>query len=863
MFPNKDQKKKRKKTVAIRNHRNKMRRFSFLDRLTGDKNKNQQQSDFTKQMAAIRGGQEHSVECNETFTDDNIADICLAIQQSESVTALRIKNVSIEPSIEFIASLCSTTKRLTELRLSNAGINEHESNCLIAALLNNKSLRLLAVDHNNITSAEQWAQILKINRTLESLDLSHNHLCTAKGSDGAMTQLGEAIIGNTKLRDLNLCGNGFQESSVRKFLKLVRENGDDVGLRSMDLVNDPTLPQTARDEVASVMGRPWIGGANKISGLKKPREAQDATSPTTAAPPFNSNKELISSSQHQQQRHQDATMTTHEDGDEEEDEEDEISVSNLSMTHIDPNHTLDDQNSTSGINNSNNTNHNVNNNNNNNASASAAATAASLRAAKIQKLQQMRSRHAAEIQRKEQTEKELREDLAQLRSLVERLKQDVASAQREAASAAACASAVPTSTTSGPSSTNGISNSNGDQIIDQLQKQFEEKDKQSQKQIQKLTSLLDEMAKRHTAEMDEQDRKIAQQQKLADAKCEQLAAVVATLTAENEQGDVQISTIKKEMEQEQKRNQDVLLRLRQQNEEKEQQIAARCDRDREEYVTNASRLQSQFDAANRRAECVAEANEKLQREADEQLISMKNQLLAALASAASPIAGFFDDGAHDDDDDDHHHDEVAGGGEGEGDGDGNDQGDEARPHQQQRRRQHQRLRALPNQASARVTIDAIVQTDPLPTFSSAKLNASGSPSTGPPVPSMDISSVTRFKLPDNTMPRPSSDDSFIGDSDDDDDDDHERGKHGTNFMTGGTGASKQKYLPKSQWIPDDKVHECRACKSKFGVFMRKHHCRMCGHVFCDNCAPKNKFDKQRVCHLCASCQHSSLFVACQ
>ena len=147
-------------------------KFSFLDRFSNDKNKST--SEYEKTIAAIRNNEVDEVECNETFSDDNVAEICLAIQQSEHVTSFTIRNVSVEPCIEFLASLCSTTKRLQRLKLSNAGVNEHESNCLVAALLNNKSLKSLSLDNNNITNSEQWAQLLKINKVLESLDLSGN-----------------------------------------------------------------------------------------------------------------------------------------------------------------------------------------------------------------------------------------------------------------------------------------------------------------------------------------------------------------------------------------------------------------------------------------------------------------------------------------------------------------------------------------------------------------------------------------------------------------------------------------------------------------------------------------------------------------
>ena len=38
------------------------------------------------------------------------------------------------------------------------------------------------------------------------------------------------------------------------------------------------------------------------------------------------------------------------------------------------------------------------------------------------------------------------------------------------------------------------------------------------------------------------------------------------------------------------------------------------------------------------------------------------------------------------------------------------------------------------------------------------------------------------------------------------------------------------------WIPSKKITTCYECKEIFGWLNRKHHCRICGRVFCGNCA---------------------------
>ncbi|KAL2964248.1 hypothetical protein AAZX31_17G245700 [Glycine max] len=40
---------------------------------------------------------------------------------------------------------------------------------------------------------------------------------------------------------------------------------------------------------------------------------------------------------------------------------------------------------------------------------------------------------------------------------------------------------------------------------------------------------------------------------------------------------------------------------------------------------------------------------------------------------------------------------------------------------------------------------------------------------------------------------------------------------------------------KDHWVPDEAVLKCTACGVDFGAFLRRHHCRNCGDIFCDKC----------------------------
>ncbi|KAH8914165.1 hypothetical protein BT69DRAFT_1290644 [Atractiella rhizophila] len=68
------------------------------------------------------------------------------------------------------------------------------------------------------------------------------------------------------------------------------------------------------------------------------------------------------------------------------------------------------------------------------------------------------------------------------------------------------------------------------------------------------------------------------------------------------------------------------------------------------------------------------------------------------------------------------------------------------------------------------------------------------------------------------------------------------------------------------WEEDPKVLACRNCRSMFSLLKRKHHCRICGLIFCRDCSDKNatlfKRDSgqmlsARVCNNCFAQIHPS------
>ncbi|KAL7566411.1 hypothetical protein ACA910_000894 [Epithemia clementina (nom. ined.)] len=65
-------------------------------------------------------------------------------------------------------------------------------------------------------------------------------------------------------------------------------------------------------------------------------------------------------------------------------------------------------------------------------------------------------------------------------------------------------------------------------------------------------------------------------------------------------------------------------------------------------------------------------------------------------------------------------------------------------------------------------------------------------------------------------------------------------------------------LPQSEsrqhWMPDKLCKQCYSCETNFTVFRRRHHCRICGQVFCNQCSayfvPHKAGATVRVCQMC-------------
>ena len=50
-------------------------------------------------------------------------------------------------------------------------------------------------------------------------------------------------------------------------------------------------------------------------------------------------------------------------------------------------------------------------------------------------------------------------------------------------------------------------------------------------------------------------------------------------------------------------------------------------------------------------------------------------------------------------------------------------------------------------------------------------------------------------------------------------------------------------IEKNLWVPDRSVHQCFNWYKEFNIFLRKHHWRICGHIFCHQCSITRKLKR--------------------
>ena len=54
------------------------------------------------------------------------------------------------------------------------------------------------------------------------------------------------------------------------------------------------------------------------------------------------------------------------------------------------------------------------------------------------------------------------------------------------------------------------------------------------------------------------------------------------------------------------------------------------------------------------------------------------------------------------------------------------------------------------------------------------------------------------------------------------------------------------------WVNDNDYDKCTNCTNNFSLFIRKHHCRKCGKIFCKKCLNEYLENNQKIV-ICENC----------
>nr|CAB3247743.1 ZF(FYVE)-6 zinc finger protein 6 [Phallusia mammillata] len=66
-------------------------------------------------------------------------------------------------------------------------------------------------------------------------------------------------------------------------------------------------------------------------------------------------------------------------------------------------------------------------------------------------------------------------------------------------------------------------------------------------------------------------------------------------------------------------------------------------------------------------------------------------------------------------------------------------------------------------------------------------------------------------------------------------------------------------LDEINWVRDDDVTKCLSCGSQFSLTNRKHHCRMCGKIFCKSCSENWILKNNQRIRVCRDCVTNSSY----
>lgn len=125
-----------------------------------------------------------------------------------------------------LASQVAYNNTLTNLHLSRAAIKDEDGKDVAKILYNNTVLRKLELEGNNLGphTAKVFASALRINKTLQYLDLESNQLVGDGDDFQSMMELISALEENDTLISLNIANNKLDQTIGQHIRQMLTKN---------------------------------------------------------------------------------------------------------------------------------------------------------------------------------------------------------------------------------------------------------------------------------------------------------------------------------------------------------------------------------------------------------------------------------------------------------------------------------------------------------------------------------------------------------------------------------------------------------------------------------------------------------------
>jgi hypothetical protein len=186
------------------------------------------------------------------LTDISLMPLALKLPQLSNLVYLDLSFNKMDESSETLKDFLSSSDcKLHTLLLNGADVDDFECGHLCQALIENKSIHTLGLNTNKIgdlellnvvmpdleTGGEALAAMLRLNKTITSLDLAYNSIRLSSAED-----FGDALSSNNTLKILKLNDNAFGDLGTQQLGKGLRNNK---GLKELNLANNSLTPKSA------------------------------------------------------------------------------------------------------------------------------------------------------------------------------------------------------------------------------------------------------------------------------------------------------------------------------------------------------------------------------------------------------------------------------------------------------------------------------------------------------------------------------------------------------------------------------------------------------------------------------------------